>query len=156
MKEDSSAYRTAKERITAYLLERNMRESVVRDMVLSLICQLPQPFTATSLQEVCVPEHISKATIYNALHVFIEAGVVQKYERRIGQTLTEYELVTKGRSRLQIICCNCGRRAVFNDQAFTRLVLERKYTNFNPQRFSMIVYGECKICRRKRKSRKRK
>ena len=149
VKDDSTIYRNAHARLSAYIREHELRESVVRDMVLMQVCRLLQPFTAEQLQEACASERISRGTIYNALNLFIEAGVVHEYERRIGQNVTEYELITTARSHMQLVCCNCGRRTNFNDKAIMRLVNERKYSNFTVQRFSLVVYGECKICRSK-------
>lgn len=149
VKDDGTLYKNAHVRLSAYIREHEMRESVVRDMVLTQVCRLQQPFTAEQLKTACASERISKGSIYNALNLFIEAGIVQEYERRVGQTVTEYELIATVRSHMQLVCRNCGRRTNFNDQAIMRLVNERKYSNFTVQRFALVVYGECKICRRK-------
>lgn len=148
-KEESAQYKSVHARLSAYVREHDMRESMVRDMVLMQICQLQQPFTAEQLKAACASERISKGSIYNALNLFIAAGIIHEYDRRIGQTVTEYELITSARSHMQIVCRNCGRRTNFNDKAIMRLVNERKYSNFTAQRFTLVVYGECKVCRRK-------
>ena len=149
VKEDGTLYKNAHARLSAYIRGHEMRESEVRDMVLKQVCRLQQPFTAEQLKTACSEERISKGSIYNALNLFIEAGVVQEYERRVGQTVAEYELIATVRSHMQLVCRNCGRRTNFNDKAIMRLVNERKYSNFTVQRFALVVYGECKICRRK-------
>lgn len=149
VQDEITLYEKAHARLSAYIRANELRESSVRDAVLVQACLLTQPFTAEQLRVACLEEHISKGTIYNALSIFVAAGVVREYDRKIGQTVTEYELVTSERSHLQMVCNKCGRRAYFSDKAIMRLVNERKYPNFTPRRFSLIVYGECKVCRRK-------
>lgn len=149
MKEAEDIYKTAQAQLDAYVQSHEMRRSQVRNMVLEQISQLPQPFTAAQLEEVCKAERISTGTVYNVLHVLIEASIVRPYDRGIGQTVTEYELVTGvSRSHMQIICRKCGRRTFIYDKALQRLVMERQYSNFNAQNYTLVVYGECKICRR--------
>ena len=149
MKEAEDIYKAAQAQLDAYVQAHEMRRSQVRNMVLEQICQLPQPFTAAQLEEVCKAERISTGTVYNVLHVLIEASLVRPYDRGIGQTVTEYELVTEvSRSHMQIICRKCGRRTFIYDKALQRLVMERPYSNFKMQNYTLVVYGECKICRR--------
>ena len=149
MKEAEDIYKAAQAQLDAYVQAHEMRRSQVRNMVLEQICQLPQPFTAAQLEEVCKAERISTGTVYNVLHVLIEASLVRPYDRGIGQTVTEYELVTEvSRSHMQIICRKCGRRTFIYDKALQRLIIERQYSNFNMQNYTLVVYGECKICRR--------
>ena len=64
----------------------------------------------------------------------------------------EYELIGSGVVRMEVICRKCGRVTEIHDKAITRLVQERKYSNFTPQQYSLFVYGECKVCRRLKKS----
>ena len=149
MKEEEALYKAALERLNAYIRCHAMRASVVREMVLAQACLLKQPFTAVQLEEACRSEHISVGTVYNALDLFVTAEIVKVYDRGYGQTVTEYELTTtSSRSHMQIICRKCGRRASFSDKAIMRLIMERKYTNFKAQNCTLVVYGECKICRR--------
>lgn len=149
MKEAEDIYKAAQAQLDAYVQAHEMRRSQVRNMVLEQICQLPQPFTAAQLEEVCKVERISTGTVYNVLHVLIEASLVRPYDRGIGQTVTEYELVTEvSRSHMQIICRKCGRRTFIYDKALQRLIIERQYSNFKMQNYTLVVYGECKICRR--------
>ena len=149
MKEEEALYKAALERLGDYIKTHDMRASVVREMVLAQACLLKQPFTAAQLEEACKTEHISTGTVYNALNLFVEAEIVKVYDRGYGQTVTEYELCTAAsRSHMQLICRKCGRRANFYDKAIMRLIAERKYPNFNMQNYTLVVYGECKICRR--------
>lgn len=142
-------YKAAQEVLDAYVRTHDMRPSRVRNMVLEQVCLLKQPFTADQLAQACLAERITKGTVYNALKLFIEIDLLHATKRQCGLSATEYELTTANSNRLQIICVKCGRVADITDLAITRLVTERKYSNFNMQHFSLSVYGECKICRRK-------
>ena len=141
-------YNTALKRLNAYLLTQGMRPSRVRNKVLELMCQLPQPFTAAQLAEACKIERISTGTVYNCLNLFIVAQILHAIERQRGRTVIEYELLQPNSVRMLVICRKCNRVTEIHDKAIARLVTERKYTNFIPEQFLMYVYGECKVCRR--------
>lgn len=143
-------YDAAQAALDAYVHEKAMRPSRVRNMVLEAACALPQPFTAAKLVEACKAERISVGTVYNTLNLLILARVVHAIERQRGRAATEYEVTaTAQQVHIQMICTRCGREVELHDKAITRLVQERKYSNFNMRSFSLFVYGECKLCRRK-------
>ena len=142
------AYKAAQEKLDRYVRENGMRVSPVRNIVLSLICQLPQPFTAEELKIACEAERISVGTVYNTLNLFISARILHAIERQRGKAATEYELIIGSQARMIVICERCGRQTELHDKAIDRLVRERRYSNFKMQHFSLFVYGECKICRR--------
>lgn len=146
---NARTYKAAQEKLFTYIRAQGGRPSKVRNMVLEQACLLPSPFTADQLIEVCAQERISVGTIYNALNTFIDAQIVHAITRQRGQSATEYEVITGVTNSLQMICTKCGRIADISDKAISRLVQERKYSNFNMLHFSLFVYGECKICRRK-------
>ena len=148
MASKNKIYDTALTRLNAYIQQEKLRVSPVRKMVLEKVCLLKQPFTAEQLIAACAEEHISDATIYNALTLFITARILQATKRQRGQTATEYELTIGTHSRMQIVCLKCGRVTTFHDKALEQIVKEHKYYNFNFNRFSMFVYGECKHCRK--------
>lgn len=125
-----------------------MRPTAERRMVLEQVCQLPQPFTAEQLIEVCSEQRISVGTVYNTLNLFISARILHAIERQRGKAATEYELIIGSQARMIVICERCGRQTELHDKAIDRLVRERRYSNFKMQHFSLFVYGECKICRR--------
>lgn len=145
------AYRDAQDRLSAYIRANNMRPSSVRNMVLEQACVLHQPFTAEQLIQVCATERISVGTVYNALDLFVKAHILRGEQRQRGHIRTEYELIRAGAKHMQYICSKCGRTVDFQDKAIARLIEERRYTNFNMSQYSLIVYGECKICRSKGK-----
>ena len=148
MASKNKIYDSALNRLNAYIQQEKLRVSPVRKMVLERVCLLKQPFTAEQLIEACAEEHISDATIYNALTLFVTARILQATKRQRGQTATEYELTIGTHSRMQIVCTKCGRVTTIHDKALEQIVKEHKYYNFNFDRFSLFVYGECKHCRK--------
>ena len=150
MQKSARAYILAQEKLVRFLHEHEKRPSKVRNIVLSLACALPQPFTAEQLQRACETERISVGTIYNSLNTFVDAQILRATERQRGKAATEYELITGSSNRLQIVCKRCGRVTDITDKAITTLVQNRKYSNFNMQHFSLFIYGECRICRKKK------
>lgn len=149
MQKIARAYNLAQEKLARYLRENEKRPSKVRNMVLTQICQLSQPFTADQLLKACEADRISVGTIYNSLETFVDANILVAFERQMGKNAAEYELITGSANRMQIICQKCGRVTNFTDKAITTLIQDRKYSNLNMQHFSLFVYGECKICRKK-------
>lgn len=150
MVKGNKIYEAAQAKLDAYVRENGMRPSRVRNQVLEILSSLPQPFQAEKLIKACEAERISVGTVYNTLNLLISARVVHATRRQRGIAATEYELTTGAHQvRMKIFCTRCGREAEFHDKAISRLVTERSYSNFNMRRFSLFVYGECKLCRRK-------
>lgn len=144
----TKAYNNALVQLNQYVRTHNLRPSAVRNMVLEQACLLHQPFTADQLIDVCTPERISKGTVYNALGLFVKAAILRGQQRQRGHIATEYELMQDNAKHMQFVCKKCGRIVDFQDKAIGRLIEERKYTNFNLHSYSLVVYGECKLCRR--------
>lgn len=144
-------YITSLERLEQYVGAAQLRPSVVRNAVLEQVCLLPQPFTAKQLAEVCKEQRISVGTVYNSLNIFISAQILHAANRQRGKAATEYELTTTDQSRMQVMCVKCGRVSDIADKAIARLIKERKYSNFKISHFSLFVYGECKVCRNRKK-----
>lgn len=145
----SKIYKLAQERLNRYIKANNMRPSPVRNMVLGQLCSLHQPFTAEQLIAACQAERISVGTVYNALNVFTRAAIVKGLQRQRGHIATEYELINDYVRHMQFVCKKCGRTVDINDKAIAGLIEERKYSNFILQQYSLVIYGECKVCRKR-------
>jgi Fe2+ or Zn2+ uptake regulation protein len=61
----------------------------------------------------------------------------------------EYELTIGNSVHIQKMCLKCGRVTDFTDQAISRFIKEKRFSNFNLNHFSLVLYGECKTCRGK-------
>lgn len=151
MAKGARTYTNTLDRLNRYLRDNGLRPSPVRNMVLEQVCLLKQPFTAQQLEEACTAERISVGTVYNSLRVFVLAQILHATQRQRGAAATEYELIASRSSmRMQVVCTKCGRVQDIQDKAIAHLLQERKYSNFTMQYASVFVYGECKICRRRK------
>ena len=130
-----------------YIKKNGMRPSMVRRFVLEKVCNLKQPFTADQLVEVCKAERISKGTVYNCLDLYIKAGILNGLQRQQGMGSSEYELTIGTGKQMQYICSKCGRTVEFSSRAISQMIELHKYRNFDLQKYSLIVYGQCKVCR---------
>ena len=148
----AKTYEQLLEQLNEYILSHNMRPSKVRNMVLLAACQLPQPFTADDLAKKCTEERISVGTVYNVLNLLILAQILHAIQRQRGKAATEYELVRESSAHMQVVCPKCGRVSEFTEPSIIRLVHERRYSNFIAKYFTLVVYGECRVCRKKKRA----
>ena len=141
-------YRKALEQLSAYMSERPMRRTQEREMILQKVCALRR-FSVDQLRGSLTELLISRATIYNALSVFEKAGIIHRLDKEFGVRAGQYELVQSDASHIQVICQRCGRVSEVHDTTVLRLLADKRFTNFVPKRFSLYLYGTCKVCRRK-------
>jgi len=149
MAKSARSYSSALTQLNRYLHENEKRPSRVREMVLTQVFQLPQPFTAEQLVKACEEDHISVGTVYNSLNLFIDARILRATIRQRGKSATEYELLVGATNKVQFICKKCGRTVEFSDQLIAKSIKTHGYNNFVMQNYNLTVYGECKICRKK-------
>ncbi len=100
-------------------------------------------------QELC--PNIGIATVYRALDLFCEMGILNKVV--LGDGKARYE-VDKGKEHFHIVCTNCGAVEEMADhRIFEELGLLfgriRKRLRFSPQSFHLQVEGLCDKCRRR-------
>lgn len=145
-------YASCKAQLSDYIDQHGLRHTQERDILLRHICQLPQPFAVSELVEKGKNDHISQATVYNTLTLLVSARILHMVSGGSANNRSAlYELFTRRDARLEFICRRCGRVVAFDDKILDDRVRAHKYINFNPQTFSLYVYGECKTCKRKRK-----
>ena len=141
-------YESALNRLHEYVAVHPMRYSEARLKVLESACGLEQPFTAEQLSTVCVgTQRVAMGTVYNALNLFIKAGIVHANERQWGKNVTSYEVVLDNPTHMQLVCERCGRTAEFHDKAIERIVRNKRLANFEKHHFTLIVYGKCRKCK---------
>lgn len=136
------------EQLCAYLDEHSMRHTPERFTILRSVCQL-QRFSIEELRDSLTELTISRATIYNTLLLLEQAHLVQKLDKVFGVRTAQYELVTASDSSVQIICQHCGRISVVKDSTISRMLADKRWSNFVPSHFSLYMFGKCKVCRKK-------
>ena len=141
-------YKLAYDRLCDYINKYQLRHTAERLTILSSVCTL-QRFTVDELRETLTGITISRATVYNALSTMEKAGIVHKLEKDFGRRSTQYEIVFTRTSAVKIICHKCGRISEVKDSTIQRMLQDKNFTNFVQERFSLYIYGHCKVCRRK-------
>ena len=136
------------ELLANYLVEHQLRHTPERYTILAKICEL-QRFTIDELRSKLTDITISRATVYNTLSLLEDARLIQKLDKEFGVRTAQYELVHASDSSVQVICQRCGRVSTVRDTTISRMLADKKWSNFVPHHFSLYVFGHCKVCRRK-------
>ena len=139
---------TAIQLLREYLTEQGLKHTPERYSIMTAACRLQQ-FTIDELRAALTELAISRATIYNTLSLLEDARLVQKLDKEFGVRTAKYEWVKDRESSVQMVCLKCGRVSPVKDSTISRMLADKRWTNFVPQRFSLYVFGECKVCRRK-------
>lgn len=143
-------YRNAYDMLCAYMDKHSMRYTSERFYILEQACKL-QRFTIGELRNSLADMLISRATVYNAIELMEKAGIIRLLEKEYGVRAGRYELTFLKGSSLHIICELCGRTREFKDPTFTRMLEDKRFSNFIVERYSLYLYGRCKTCKRLQK-----
>ena len=139
------------EQLRAYLTEHGLKHTPERYSIMATACRL-QHFTIDELRASLTEFSISRATIYNTLALLEDARLVQKLDKEFGVRTAQYEWVIDRESSVHVVCSKCGRVSPVKDSTISRMLADKRWTNFVPHHFSLYVFGECKVCRRKLKT----
>jgi Fur family ferric uptake transcriptional regulator len=101
-------YRTAETALKTYIRTQGLRETRERYAILKEIYLNLEHFDAEQLYNQLLARGIkvSRATVYNALQLFVEAGLVRRYLFGEGRMLYERSLGRQQHDHL--ICVDCG------------------------------------------------
>ena len=152
-KKQDDIYKRAYQLLCEYIETHKLRHTNERKLILSSVCSL-QRFSVEELRLSLTSLTISRATVYNALVLMEKAGIVHRLEKDFGKRAGQYELVFLRTSSVRILCQSCGRISEVKDSTIQRMLEDKSFTNFVQERFSLYIYGHCKICRRKQMTRK--
>jgi Fur family ferric uptake transcriptional regulator len=132
----------AEARLRITLRGRGLRWTAERRRVLAAVLTRSGHFTA---QDLAKGAAASRATIYRALPLLVEAGVVQAMA--LGTDGRVYENAT-GRHHDHLVCTSCGKVVEFEFEAFEMLQrdLAAKY-GFELLGHMHELFGRCRDCR---------
>lgn len=151
MSSTEQIYDEAVVKLDEYLAANRMRRTPERYTILRQICKFPAQFTAEQLRILCSDElTIARATVYNTIQLFLDAGILLYAPRYAGSKEQSYELNFAKESVLMFHCTSCGRESTFSDKSVTTSVMMHRYSNFVPGNYTLNVFGVCKHCRSKR------
>ena len=140
-----------KEILTEYLQKNGHRKTPERFAILDTIYSIKGHFDIEQLYCYMAEEgkfRVSRATVYNTIDLFIDAGLVIKHQ--FGNT-SQYERSYNNETHHHMICTVCGKVTEFEDEELKEVINSKKFRNFHTMHYSLYVYGLCSKCMRLKK-----
>ncbi len=132
-----------------YLALRHKRRTAERHAILSSALDMTAPFSLEDLESKLVGTgfRVSKATVYNAMALFADAGLARRI--RLAGRADSWEMCdpVSGPLKIRLVCSRCGRVREVRDQELGRLLSLKRFTSFSPSFFDLYVNGLCTRCR---------
>ncbi|MDR2968802.1 MAG: transcriptional repressor [Tannerellaceae bacterium] len=143
---DTKTHSDLQEQLTAYIVGKKLRKTEERYTILQQISEYPGHFDIISLHEKLesLNFHVSKATLYNNLNLFIEAGLIVRHF--ITPQNVQYELRSLAETHQHLICTYCGDVKEIRNQALKTNACNLKLRRFTPEFSSLYIYGTCSRC----------
>ncbi|MCX7728780.1 MAG: transcriptional repressor [Bacteroidia bacterium] len=127
-----------------YLKEKKLRRTLERYYVLKEIYSINDHFEIDELYERMKNKkyRVSRATLYNNMEIFVDAGLVIKHQ--FGTHSAQYERAYNYRQHDHLICSDCGKVFEFCDP---RIIQIQKTTEnllgFHITQHSLQFTGKC-------------
>ena len=137
----------ARQNLADYLRLNSLRNTPERNALLEAIYQADAPLQAEELARLMTDGtarlRISRATVYNNLKLFEEAGLVRKVfqDDRIF-----FERTDKNRGVIRLICSGCGKSTEMNSDKVRRQIAVLRTRRFNATGWVLNIYGLCGKC----------
>ncbi len=151
--ENDKMLNPARVALTAFLKARKMRRTPERYAILEKVFSSDAHFYVDALHEALEMEgyHVSLSTVYSAIQLFMEAGLVRRHQ--FGNQPAQYERVLQGvtESHHHLVCNVCGRVRPVKDPELMAHVNALKYPTFKTEFFTLYVYGLCSRCQKRLK-----
>ena len=143
----------ARDTLAAYIATHGMRATRERNAILSKLMEFSKPFSVDELHGKFRDGAftISKATAYNAVRLFAEAGIIRKVAAAEDKC-EQYVVADDNSPTIRLICTQCGRSRKVRDTLVTRIISEKKFPSFVQSGFELYVHGLCASCRKKLKN----
>jgi Fur family ferric uptake transcriptional regulator len=142
---DESIMQKVRGTLTSYLEENKRRKTPERFAILEAIYNMNGHFTLEELGEQMEKNNfrVSRATLYNAIHLFIQLRLVVKHTFQQG---TKYEASFHNDNHCHQICTVCGKVKEVNATHVGHLVDDVKLKRFHKDGFALYIYGICSSC----------
>ena len=96
---------------------------------------------------------VSRATLYNAIHLFMKLRLVVRHNFQQG---TKYEASFQNENHCHQICTICGKVKEVSGTTFASMLDEVKLKRFHKDGFAIYIYGMCSTCMSKLTRKKKK
>jgi Fur family ferric uptake transcriptional regulator len=133
-----------------YLVKKGLKLTSEREKILKEVFSRHDHFDAEDLLQAFHDrgENISRATIYRALPLLVESGLVQE-AMRCGETV-KYEHIYGHRSHGHLVCVKCGKIIEFENKKLEEIkkkICEEYGFKSTECRFG--IKGVCRDCQKK-------
>lgn len=137
----------ARQNLADYLRLNSLRNTPERNALLEVIYQADAPLQAEELSDLMTQGaarlRISRATVYNNLKLFEEAGLVRKVFQ---DDRVFFERTDKNKGVIRLICSGCGKTTEMNSDKVRRQIAVMRTRRFNANGWVLNVYGLCGKC----------
>lgn len=142
----------AREALSRYITEHHRRCTPERFALLDKMIEMPARFTIDELCDAIQGGEfrVSKATIYNTMRLFADAGIVRKLH--LDKDLWEVNIDNS--PTVKLVCRSCGRIREMRDPQLINTLRLKRYQSFVIDRFEICASGLCSRCKDKGKKKK--
>lgn len=146
MKESVTA--AVRQILTDYLHENKLRKTPERFALLDAVYSFSGFFSVQELEDYLEAHHfhVSKATMYNTLNLFMRMRLVNCHRLESG---TKYEAGYANSSHCMQICTMCGKTTEVKSPELTATIQTVRLKRFRREAFSLYIYGTCSSCQAK-------
>ena len=134
------------QKLAQFLENRKMRKTSERFAILDKIYSSSAHIDVVALHTSMLEDgfRVSRATVYNTLNLFIEAGLVRRIT--LGDGVARYERITPNNNHHHLICTRCGKVKEMKAVEVVGELLSRKPRSFEPTYYTLYIYGLCSRC----------
>ena len=136
----------ARQNLADYLHLNSLRNTPERNALLEAIYQTDAALQADELSEMMSGKgrlRVSRATVYNNLKLFEEAGLVRKVFQ---EDSIFYERTDKSRGTIRLICNACGKTTEMSGDKVRRQIAQLRTRRFVAVGWVLNIYGLCGKC----------
>jgi Fur family ferric uptake transcriptional regulator len=134
-----------REILDSYLELNNHRRTPERYAILDAVYQMDGHFSLEELSSKLENDNfrVSRATLYNAMKLFIELRLVIRH-RFIGQT--KYEACYNNEDHIHQVCTMCGKVTEVASNDISEAIDKTHLRRFRKDGFTLYIYGICSAC----------
>ena len=132
-----------------YLESNKPRKTPERYAILDAVYSIGGHFSLEELNEELERRcfRVSRATLYNTMHLFIELRLVMRHSLVSG---VKYEACYSSKdNHIHQVCTVCGMVTEIYAPAVTEAVNETKLMRFRKDTYALYIYGVCSSCQAK-------
>ena len=136
----------ARQNLADYLRLNSLRNTPERNALLEVIYQSELPVQAEELSRLMSEGgrlRISRATVYNNLRLFEDAGLVRKVFQ---DDKVLFERTDKSKGVIRLVCDGCGKITEMNGDKVRRQIVQLRTRRFNATGWVLNIYGLCSKC----------